>query len=108
MLPTLFDFNGVLVDDEHVHLEAFREGTAGRGAFLTLGYCVGLGVPFLLTAFAFRRALGAFAVVKRHYAVVVRAGGAMLLVVGLLLISGLWEQLMIHLRVLTSSFGTSV
>ena len=87
---------------------AFREGTAGRGAFLTLGYCLGLGVPFLVTAFAFRRALGAFAVVKRHYAVVVRAGGAMLLVVGLLLVSGLWEQLMIHLRVLTASFGTSV
>jgi cytochrome c-type biogenesis protein len=87
---------------------AFREGTAGRGAFLTFGYCLGLGVPFLLTAFAFRRALGAFAVVKRHYAVVVRAGGAMLVVVGLLLVSGLWEQLMIHLRVLTSSFGTSV
>jgi cytochrome c-type biogenesis protein len=87
---------------------AFREGTAGRGAFLTFGYCLGLGVPFLLTAFAFRRALGAFAVVKRHYAVVVRAGGAMLVVVGLLLVSGLWEQLMIHLRVLTASFGTSV
>lgn len=87
---------------------AFREGTAGRGAFLTLGYCVGLGLPFLATAFAFRRALGAFAVVKRHYAVVVRTGGAMLVVVGLLLVSGLWEQLMIHLRVLTSSFGTSL
>ncbi len=87
---------------------AFREGTAGRGAFLTLGYCIGLGLPFLLTAFAFRRALGAFTVVKRHYGVVVRTGGAMLVVVGLLLVSGLWEQLMIHLRVLTSNFGTSV
>lgn len=87
---------------------AFREGTAGRGAILTVGYCLGLGIPFLLTAFAFRRALGAFAVVKQHYAVVVRVGAAMLVFVGLLLVSGLWEQIMIHLRVLVSGFTVSL
>jgi cytochrome c-type biogenesis protein len=87
---------------------AFREGTAGRGAILTVGYCLGLGIPFLLTAFAFRRALGAFAVVKQHYAVVVRVGAGMLVLVGLLLVSGLWEQLMIHLRVLVSGFTVSL
>lgn len=87
---------------------AFDQGSAGRGAFLTLGYCVGLGVPFLLTAVGFRRALGLFAVVKRHYALVVRAGGAMLVVVGLLLVSGLWEQLMIQLRVTVDGFTPAV
>lgn len=87
---------------------AFREASAGRGAILTFGYCLGLGLPFLLTAVAFRRALGAFAVVKRHYTAVLRAGGGLLVVIGLLLVSGVWEQLMIQLRVLVSGFSTSV
>ena len=85
---------------------AYREASAGRGALLTAAYCLGLGVPFLLTAVAMRRALGAFAVVKRHYAVVMRTGGALLVVVGLLLVSGLWGQLMIEMRGWVSSYGT--
>ncbi len=77
---------------------AYTQASAGRGALLTAGYCAGLGIPFVLTGLGFRRALGAFAVVKRHYAVVMRVGGGMLVLVGLLLVSGLWEQLMIELR----------
>jgi len=87
---------------------AFTQASAGRGALLTFAYCLGLGLPFLLTAVAFRRALGAFAVVKRHYDVVLRLGGGLLVVIGLLLVSGLWEQLMIHLRTLVNGFSTSV
>ncbi|MGB8651801.1 MAG: cytochrome c biogenesis protein CcdA [Mycobacteriales bacterium] len=87
---------------------AFSQASAGRGALLTFGYCLGLGIPFLLTALAFRRALGAFAVVKRHYDVVLRVGGGMLVVVGLLLVSGVWEQLMIHLRTTVNGFTPSV
>ena len=62
---------------------AYREASAGRGALLTAAYCAGLGIPFLLTAVAFKRALGAFAVVKRHYVLVMRIGGLLLVVVGL-------------------------
>jgi cytochrome c-type biogenesis protein len=87
---------------------AYREASAGRGALLTAAYCAGLGVPFLLTAVAFRRALGAFAVVKRHYAVVMRVGGGLLVLVGLLLVSGLWEDLMIEVRGWVSGFETAV
>ncbi len=87
---------------------AYREASAGRGALLTAAYCAGLGIPFLLTAVAMRRALGAFAVVKRHYAVVMRIGGALLVVVGLLLVSGLWEDLMIEVRGWVSGFETAV
>ncbi len=87
---------------------AFREASAGRGAFLTFGYCLGLGIPFLLTAVAFRRALGAFDAVKRHYTVVLRVGGGMLVIVGLLLVSGVWQQLMISLRVVVNGFSTSI
>jgi cytochrome c-type biogenesis protein len=85
---------------------AYTQASAGRGALLTAAYCLGLGIPFILTGLAFRRALGAFAAVKRHYAVVMGIGGGLLVVIGVLLVTGLWDQLMIHLRVLASNTTT--
>jgi cytochrome c-type biogenesis protein len=71
---------------------AFHEGTAARGAVLSLAYCLGLGIPFLIAGLAFRRMLGAVRWVRRHQVWVTRAGGVMLVVVGLLLVTGLWDQ----------------
>ena len=62
----------------------------------------------MLTGLAFTRALGAFAVVKRHYALVMRIGGGMLVVVGLLLVSGLWADVIAELRGWVSGFETAV
>lgn len=87
---------------------AYTEASAGRGAFLTAAYCAGLGVPFVLTGLAFRRALGAFAVVKRHYALVMRVGGLLLVAVGLLLVSGVWEDLMVEVRGWVAGFEAVV
>ena len=87
---------------------AYTEASAGRGAFLTAAYCAGLGIPFVLTGLAFRRALGAFAVVRRHYALVMRIGGGLLVAVGLLLVSGVWEDLMVEIRGWISGFETVV
>jgi cytochrome c-type biogenesis protein len=87
---------------------AYREASAGRGALLTAAYCAGLGIPFVLTGLAFSRALGAFAVVKRHYALVMRIGGLLLVAVGLLLVSGLWEDLMVEVRGWVAGFETVV
>ena len=87
---------------------AFTQGTAGRGAALTFAYCLGLGLPFILAGLAFRRSLGAFAVVKRHYRLVTNIGGAMLVLVGLLLVTGVWNQVTIELRVLIGGFTTAV
>jgi cytochrome c-type biogenesis protein len=72
--------------------------TAGRGALLTAFYCAGLGIPFVIAGLAFRRAIGAFAVVKRHYAVIVWIGGALLIAVGILLLTGTWTTLSQDLR----------
>ena len=87
---------------------AFTQASAGRGAILTGAYCLGLGIPFVLTGIAFERALRAFAVVKRHYGVVKAIGGGLLVVVGVLLVTGLWEQFTIHLRVLISGYTAAV
>jgi cytochrome c-type biogenesis protein len=82
--------------------------TAGRGALLTAVYCVGLGLPFVLAGLAFRRALGAFDVVKRHYALVVRGGGLLLVAVGVLLVTGEWNTISLHLRNAFPDFTTAV
>lgn len=77
---------------------AITEASAVRGSTLSIMYCVGLGVPFLLVALAFRRALSAFAWVKRHYAWVMRIGGGMLVIVGLLLVTGEWNAIIISFQ----------
>jgi len=76
-----------------------NEGTAGRGALLAAVYCFGLGVPFIVAALAYRRALGAFKVVRRHQQWVTRIGGAMLVLVGLALITGFWDQAVSWLQI---------
>ncbi|WP_131739192.1 cytochrome c biogenesis CcdA family protein [Actinomadura roseirufa] len=83
---------------------AITEASAGRGALLSLAYCAGLGLPFVVTALAYRRALGAFGAVKRHYPLVMRTGGGMLVLIGVLLVSGLWGDLTIELRSWISGF----
>ena len=85
---------------------AFTQATAGRGAALTLVYCLGLGLPFVAAALAFDKALRVFAVVKRHYALITRAGGAMMIAVGVLLVTGVWGSLIIELRGTIAGFTT--
>jgi cytochrome c-type biogenesis protein len=83
---------------------AITEASAGRGALLSLAYCAGLGLPFVATALAYSRALGAFGAVKRHYPLVMRTGGGMLVLIGVLLVSGLWGDLTIELKTWISGF----
>ncbi|TQS39746.1 cytochrome c biogenesis CcdA family protein [Cryptosporangium phraense] len=87
---------------------AFVQGGGGRGALLALAYCVGLGVPFVLFALGFRRVLGAFAVVRRHSAWVVRIGGVLLIAVGALLLFGAWDDLVIWVRSVFGAGGVTL
>ena len=70
---------------------AFAEGTAARGALLSVAYSLGLGLPFILAGLMWRRMLGAVGWIRRHQIWVTRAGGIMLVVVGLLLVTGVWD-----------------
>ena len=71
---------------------AVSESSAGRGAVLAAAYCLGLGVPFLLIALGVGWAAGAVAFLRRHAGVVSRIGGGLLVVIGILLVTGAWDQ----------------
>lgn len=91
-----------------VNALAYNEASAARGAFLTAVYCLGLGLPFIVAAVAFRRTLGAFSYLKRHYVWVMRIGGGMLVAVGLLLVTGVWDLIVYELQVWSSGFTVGI
>jgi cytochrome c-type biogenesis protein len=91
-----------------VQLLALHSGTAGRGALLSVFYSLGLGIPFMLAGLMFRRMLGAVAWVRRHQVWVTRLGGAMLVLVGVLLVTGVWDQWVADLRSLVGGFSVAV
>ncbi|RZQ64458.1 cytochrome c biogenesis CcdA family protein [Amycolatopsis suaedae] len=78
---------------------ATATGSSGaRGVFLVLAYCVGLGLPFILIAFGLRWAVRATDWVRRHGRQVQLVGGGLLLIVGILLVTGLWTDLVGWMR----------
>ena len=79
--------------------------TTGRGAYLLAWYSAGLAIPFLLTAVAFNRMTTVFAAVKRHYGVIVAAGGAILVIMGVLIWTGELTQLNIEAQRLLNNLG---
>ncbi|MFG2330706.1 cytochrome c biogenesis CcdA family protein [Streptomyces sp. NPDC048604] len=91
-----------------VNMLAFDQASAGRGAILTFAYCLGLGLPFIVAAIAFRKALGAFGWVKRHYAWVMRIGGVMMIATGLLLLTGAWDSMVSAMQTWTNGFTVGI
>ena len=77
---------------------ALNEASAGRGALLSFVYCLGLGIPFVLAALAYRHMLGTITWVRRHQQWVTALGGIMLIAVGLLLVTGWWDELVGWMR----------
>jgi cytochrome c-type biogenesis protein len=87
-----------------------RTQATARGAILAAAYCLGLGIPFVLVALGAHRALTFSAFARRHAPTVMRVGGALLIALGLLLLTGWWDALMIWLRswLAASGFGISI
>ena len=71
----------------------------GKGAFLAFVYCLGLGIPFLLIALGMRRGMGALAFFRTHRVAVMRFGGGLLIVLGLVMVTGLWNTWVIELQI---------
>jgi cytochrome c-type biogenesis protein len=87
---------------------ALNEATATRGGVLAAVFALGLGLPFILAAVAYRRMIRAFAVIRRYQVWIMRFGGAMMIAVGLLLVTGWWERLVQTLQATVVGFGTAL
>lgn len=74
-------------------------GDTGRAVVLAIGYCLGIGVPFLVFGLGLRRLAGVVRVIRRNSRWVTRIGGALLIVVGLALVSGAWDEFVTWLKV---------
>jgi len=83
-------------------------GSAGRGALLAFAYCLGLGIPFTLAALGFGWVSSALAFVRRHIRVVNTAGAAMLIILGILMVTGVWVTWIYQLQNLSGTFLTPV
>ncbi|WP_300613454.1 cytochrome c biogenesis CcdA family protein [Corynebacterium sp.] len=74
-----------------ISVSAGTEGTtAARGVLLIIAYCIGLGMPFILLALGSRRALAGVGFLRRHSRRIQVAGGILLVIVGILLLTGQW------------------
>ena len=86
---------------------AVAAGTGGgsvRGVVLTLAYCAGLGLPFVVIALGAARAVRALGWLRRHTRRIQIAGGALMVAVGVLLLTGLWGGLLAQLQVSVAGF----
>jgi len=77
---------------------AWTTGDAGRAALLGVTYSLGLGIPFLLVALGFGWATRSLAFLRRHIRIVNIVGGVLLVVLGLLMVTGVWTQVMARLQ----------
>ncbi|WP_368499887.1 cytochrome c biogenesis CcdA family protein [Herbiconiux sp. A18JL235] len=83
-------------------------GSAGRGALLGFVYCIGLGIPFLLLAWGFTFALRATMLLRRFIRPLNIAGGVLLILLGALMVSGIWTAIIYQLQGLIGGFVTPI
>lgn len=85
---------------------ALQTGSVGRATVLGLAYSLGLGLPFVLAAFGFGWMTQTMTFFKRHMRVINLVGGGLLIVIGLLMVTGVWSQMMFSLQAVMGDFGT--
>ena len=82
--------------------------SAGRGVLLGLVYCIGLGIPFLLVAAGFSWVTGSLAFLRRHIRAINITGGVLLIVIGVLMVSGIWSIWMYELQAVITGFVPAI
>ncbi len=87
---------------------SYSSGSAWQGAVLALFYALGLGLPFVLIALGLGWASGTVAFLRRHIRMINIVGGALLVVIGVLMLTGVWNQWIIALAGVIPSFGTAL
>ncbi len=81
-------------------------GSPARGALLGAVYCLGLGIPFLLVALGFNWVSGSVAWLKRNIRVINIVGGSLLILIGLLMVTGIWQAIISSLGAVIFAFVT--
>lgn len=79
---------------------------AGRGAFLSFAYSIGLGIPFIVAAFSVSRAMTRLQWARRHASTIMLVGGLVMVALGVLQVSGLWLDLMTRLQGVVANWQT--
>lgn len=87
-----------------INLLSVQAGSAWQGMWLGVAYCIGLGIPFLLVALGAGWASSALRTVRRHIRLVNVIGGAILIVIGLLMVTGLWSAIMSSVGAVIQSY----
>jgi len=87
---------------------SLTEGSQARGVVLAIAYCLGLGLPFLALAFWIEHSSKVLGWLRKHRLGLMRFGGAMLIVLGILLVTGLWGSLTHLLQGWIDGFWTAV
>jgi cytochrome c-type biogenesis protein len=85
---------------------ATNSGAAERGAVLSLAYSAGLGIPFLIAALALHQTMSAFSWARHHARLLMRTGGALLVLLGILQVTGLWFELISRIQGLIVGWQT--
>lgn len=83
---------------------AFTESSATRGAILSIGYSIGLGIPFILSGLFLDRSKKIRSFFLKRGSLISKVGGVLLILIGAMQLTGIWSDLMIDLRSLISSF----
>jgi cytochrome c-type biogenesis protein len=83
---------------------AFQESSAVRGAVLSFGYCLGLGLPFILSGLFLDKSAKLRSLIYRRGDVISKFGGVFLITIGVLQVLGFWSQILISMRSLISDF----
>jgi cytochrome c-type biogenesis protein len=84
---------------------AFQESSAVRGAILSFGYCIGLGAPFIASGFYLDKSERLRRYLTKRGDLISKIGGALLILIGIAQLLGIWTDLMISLRSMITEFA---
>ncbi len=82
--------------------------TPARGALLGVAYCIGLGLPFVLLAAGFQWASSSLAFLRRHIRAINIAGGVLLILIGVLMVTGLWNLIIVNTQAMIGEYVTAL
>ncbi|MCW2289649.1 cytochrome c biogenesis CcdA family protein [Leucobacter luti] len=85
---------------------SLQQGSISRSIILAVAYCIGLGLPFVLAAFGFGWMTQTMTFFKRHIRAVNLIGGGLLILIGLLMVTGLWSKMMFALQAVIGGYVT--